>query len=138
MPQSHHRILLAIHLDSDDTMLKMQLSKIAPHHCELNSIELIWEQIKTDVARNNRTFKLGDMKLLLNDSISSVTAKTWSKCILHIKKEEQRMRNLDNLDIKAGSFDRASYTLIELVIINLPTQLISSSSDCEFDNDSVI
>ncbi|KAJ8969083.1 hypothetical protein NQ317_016328 [Molorchus minor] len=78
--------------------------------------------MKTEVARNNRTFKLGVVKLLLNDAISRVTAETWSKLILHVKKEEQRMWDLDT---------RAE-ALIEPVIINL---LDISSSDCEFDSD---
>ncbi|KAJ8971594.1 hypothetical protein NQ317_016323 [Molorchus minor] len=47
--------------------------RLPPYHCELNPIELIWAQIKTDVARNNRTFKLGDVKLLLNDAASPRT-----------------------------------------------------------------
>ncbi|KAJ8977249.1 hypothetical protein NQ317_007426 [Molorchus minor] len=97
--------------------------RLPPYHCELNPIELIWAQIKTDVARNNRTFKLGDVKLLLNDAISCVTADTWSKCILHVKKEEQRMWDLDT----------RLEALIEPVIINLRD---NSSSDSEFDSDS--
>ncbi|KAJ8983460.1 hypothetical protein NQ317_013335 [Molorchus minor] len=95
--------------------------RLPPYHCELNPIELIWAQIKADVARNNRTFKLGDLKLLLNDAISRVTVDTWSKCILHVKKEEQRM------------WDTTAEALIEPVIINLRD---NSSSDSEFDSDS--
>ncbi|KAJ8975395.1 hypothetical protein NQ317_008610 [Molorchus minor] len=41
------------------------------------------------------TSKLGDMKVLLNDAISRVTVDTWSKFILHVKKEEQLMWDLD-------------------------------------------
>ncbi|CAH2083377.1 unnamed protein product [Euphydryas editha] len=39
--------------------------RLAPYHCELNPIELIWAQIKSYVGRNNKTYKLTEVKQLL-------------------------------------------------------------------------
>ncbi|XP_050295356.1 uncharacterized protein LOC126735393 [Anthonomus grandis grandis] len=71
------------------------LLRLPPYHCELNPIELIWAQIKGEVARKNTTFKLNDVKLLLSEAINGVTADDWKKCIGHVIKEEQKMWDLD-------------------------------------------
>ncbi|XP_050508123.1 uncharacterized protein LOC126885573 [Diabrotica virgifera virgifera] len=47
--------------------------RLPPYHCELNPMELIWAQIKNEVARNNFTYKLNDVKNLLNGAVSNVT-----------------------------------------------------------------
>lgn len=93
--------------------------RLPPYHCELNPIELIWAQIKSDVARKNKTFKLAEVKILLNEAISNVTTNDWQKCVAHIKKEEQKMWDLD-IYVEA---------VVEPVII---TPGIDSSSDSEF------
>lgn len=92
--------------------------RLPPYHCELNPIELIWGQIKNEVARKNTTFKLDEVKVLLNDAIGNVLPDSWKKCILHVMKEEQRMWELDTqIDIT-----------VEPVIITI-SQNDSSSSD---------
>ncbi|XP_050309960.1 uncharacterized protein LOC126745940 [Anthonomus grandis grandis] len=74
---------------------RVTLLRLPPYHCELNPIELIWAQIKGEVARKNTTFKLNDVKLLLIEAINGVTADDWKKCIGHVIKEEQKMWDLD-------------------------------------------
>lgn len=108
----------------DDSMLKVQLLTIAraqipqfkryavdelarecnitvhrlpPYHCELNPIELIWAQIKNQVAKQNVTFKMDEVKRLLATAIGDVTAETWRNCIRHTTKEEDRMWDLDTI-----------------------------------------
>ncbi|XP_072400852.1 uncharacterized protein [Diabrotica undecimpunctata] len=44
-----------------------------PYHCEFNPIELLWAQIKNEVAQKNTTFKLKDVKLLLDQAIQNIT-----------------------------------------------------------------
>ncbi|KAJ8912064.1 hypothetical protein NQ315_016753 [Exocentrus adspersus] len=39
--------------------------RLPPYHCELNPIEMIWAQVKNDVAARNTTFKITDVKPLL-------------------------------------------------------------------------
>ncbi|KAJ8941084.1 hypothetical protein NQ318_003265, partial [Aromia moschata] len=57
--------------------------RLPPYHCELNTIELIWTQVKGDVARKNTTFELKDVKVLFKEAIRGVTAESWQKCIGH-------------------------------------------------------
>lgn len=114
--------LKAKNLQFDETMLKVQLLDIVrvrkskyikyatdemarelgitvlrlpPYHCELNPIELIWAQVKNEVASKNQTFKLKEIKGLLENAMAGVTPDTWQKCIGHTQKEEQKMWDLD-------------------------------------------
>jgi hypothetical protein len=56
---------------------------------------MIWAQVKGYVAANNKTFKLGDVRLLLEKGIQNVTPERWEKCVQHVIKEEDKMWNLD-------------------------------------------
>ena len=69
--------------------------RLPPYHCELNPIELIWAQIKNQVASKNTTFKLKDLKSLLQEAIADVNEAAWKKCIAHVQKEEKKMWDLD-------------------------------------------
>ncbi|KAJ8911544.1 hypothetical protein NQ315_012797 [Exocentrus adspersus] len=56
---------------SDEMAASRQITvlRLPPYHCELNPIELVWAQVKGDVARNNTSFKLSDVKILLENSL---------------------------------------------------------------------
>lgn len=83
--------------------------RLPPYHCNLNPIELIWAQVKQHVAANNITYKLGDVKELLNEGIRIVTAERWKDCVNHIIKEEKRMWDLDGI----------VEDIVEEIVINL-------------------
>ncbi|KAL0830008.1 hypothetical protein ABMA28_003466 [Loxostege sticticalis] len=59
-----------------------------PYHCELNPIELVWADVNGHVARNNSTYKLADVKLLLVDGFNQMTSEKWANCVEHVKKIE--------------------------------------------------
>lgn len=99
---------------------KISVLRLPPYHCELNPIELIWAQVKGEVRRNNTTYKMSELKNLLTDSLTKVTAEQWKKCVEHVIKEEQRMWDLD------GMVDE----LIEPIIISL-----NEDSSTEDDSD---
>ncbi|XP_046976331.1 uncharacterized protein LOC124542404 [Vanessa cardui] len=69
--------------------------RLPPYHCELNPIELVWAQAKGYVAKNNKTFKMAEVKKLFEEG--HTTAEKWSSCIAHIIKEEDKMYGLDNM-----------------------------------------
>ncbi|XP_072376005.1 uncharacterized protein, partial [Diabrotica undecimpunctata] len=69
--------------------------RLPPNHCELNPIDLIWAQVKKEVASRNTTSKLCDVKVLFHEAINNVIPKNWQKCIFHTQKEEEKMWNLD-------------------------------------------
>lgn len=75
----------------------IQVLRLPPYHCELNPIELVWAQVKGEVARKNKTYKLSDVKNLLICALNNVSAEKWKKCEDHVIKEEQRMWELDGL-----------------------------------------
>lgn len=69
--------------------------RLPPYHCELNPIELIWAQVKGEIARKNTTFKLKEVKELLDTSLNNVTKENWLNAIKHVKEIEKNMWELD-------------------------------------------
>ncbi len=60
-----------------------------PHHSDLQAIELIWANVKGDVAKkydNATTFK--DIEDRLLDAFTKVTPKNWADVIQHVRKKE--------------------------------------------------
>lgn len=57
--------------------------RLPPYHCELNPIELIWDQIKNVVASKNTTFKIGDIKELCLQAINNISKDEWEKHVNH-------------------------------------------------------
>jgi len=105
-----------------DEMVKafgMTVCRLPPYHCELNPIEMVWSQIKRYVARNNKTFKLEDVKKLVLEAINEVTADQWNNYENHVVKVENEMKDLEHIQ------DR----VIDKIIININ----SGESDDEDD-----
>lgn len=83
----------------------MEVLRLPPYHCELNPIELEWADVKGYVARNNTTFKMVDVKKLLQEALKNITPEKWKNCISHVKKEEIKLGGLDNnIDKTIDSF----------------------------------
>lgn len=73
--------------------------RLPPYHCELNPIGLAWAMVKTYVKQNNKTFKIDDVKNILNTAIDRVTSENWENFIQHVKTEENKMTEVDrNMD----------------------------------------
>ena len=53
-------------------------------HCGLNPIELVWADVKVGVARENTTFRMKDVKALVNESLGAVTPDMWQKVVTHV------------------------------------------------------
>lgn len=72
--------------------------RLPPYHCELNPIELIWADVKGDIAGANKNFKFNDLKNnLVPQAIAKITAERWQNCISHVIKEEKKMKTLDGI-----------------------------------------
>ncbi|XP_072386551.1 uncharacterized protein [Diabrotica undecimpunctata] len=99
----------------------MTVLRSPPYHCELNPIELVWAQIKSEVSRKNTTFKIHDVKQLFLEAVNNVKPENWEKAVNHTIKEEEKMWKLDNITDK----------MIEPVIINLGSESSSSESDLD-------
>lgn len=120
-----------------DEMVKLHghtILRLPPYHCQLNPIEMIWSQIKRYVARENKTFKLPDVKVLTKVGISQVTAENWNKYVQHVIKEEDAFWRIDELQEE----------VVQQLIINVGQDADSESSHtdttCDIclsdDNDS--
>lgn len=101
--------------------------RLPPYHCNLNPIELVWAQVKGFVASNNKTFKLSEVRNLLEEGIRMVTPDNWKKCIEHVEGEETKMWELDY----------ASEKLVEQFVINLQDDSSSEFSDTSSAEESL-
>ena len=99
----------------------IRLLRLPVGHCELNAIELIWALAKTYVAKNNTTFKLCDVKNLMEEGLSSVSCDNWKDAVAHTKKIEEAFCKLDFGDSP----------IVDEMIIN-----IDSSSDDDSYSDT--
>ena len=71
--------------------------RLPPYHCEFNPIELIWENMKGQVARNNTTSKISDVKNLCEEAVAKISVEDWVKCCDHVVKEKQKMWETDGM-----------------------------------------
>lgn len=63
-----------------------EVLRLPPYHCQYNPIELIWVQVKNQVAKNNSTFEMVDIERLTHEALDSVTQDDWEKCVRHAEK----------------------------------------------------
>ncbi|PSN42730.1 hypothetical protein C0J52_13606 [Blattella germanica] len=71
--------------------------RLPPYHCDFNAIELIWAQIKADVAKHNLSFKSGNVKTLFETAVSKVTMENWKSACDHVKSVEKFYWEKDGL-----------------------------------------
>ncbi|CAH2107260.1 unnamed protein product [Euphydryas editha] len=71
--------------------------RLPPYHCELNSVELVWAQVKGYVAPNNKSYKIYEVRTLLFQGVTKVDSRKWLSCVKHvITKIETKMYEVDN------------------------------------------
>ena len=63
----------------------IKILRLPVGHSELNPIELIWAQVKSEVARKNTMFKITDVKYFMNNALQGVTGLNWSKAINNVR-----------------------------------------------------
>ena len=71
--------------------------RLPPYHSHLNPIELVWAKIKREVADENKTFKLSDVKRLTETTMKTIDANYWKKCVEHVLKIESEYWSADGL-----------------------------------------
>jgi len=85
--------------------------RLPPYHCELNPIELAWSVVKGHVKANNTTFKINDVRQLLNDGIQKVTPEMWSNFFSHTIKEEDKLWQIDYISDEMLDEEPTSHVL---------------------------
>lgn len=95
-----------------------EVVRLPPYHCHYNPIELIWAQVKRDIASKNKTFKIADVEQLANEALDNITVEDWANCVRHAEKLQEE------------DFEKqcATDTIIEPFIVNL-----AESSDDSWD-----
>ncbi|KAL4153945.1 hypothetical protein QTP88_001778 [Uroleucon formosanum] len=76
----------------DQLALEMghEVIRLPPYHCQYNPIELILAQVKCQVAKNNKTFKMCDIERLTHEALDSVTQHDWEKCVRHAEELQDK------------------------------------------------
>ena len=85
--------------------------RLPPYHCELNPIELAWASVKNYVRMNNRTFKINDVKKLLEEGVERVTPDMWKNLLGHIIKVEEKFWQVDFTSNELLDAEEASHIL---------------------------
>ncbi|KAL4153697.1 hypothetical protein QTP88_001530 [Uroleucon formosanum] len=108
----------------DEIALQMghEVIRLPPYHCQYNPIELIWAQVKGEIANKNNSFKITDVEDLANIAIENVTVDNWKRCVDHC----ERLQNEDY--IKEGFRDQ----ILEPIILTINPE---DSSESEDDDD---
>jgi len=92
LPELRERLKLLIpsfkryELDEIASSMGHEVIRLPPYHCQYNPIELIWAQVKSEVAKKNNTFKMVDVERLTNEALDSVSKSDWEKCVEHAEK----------------------------------------------------
>ena len=98
-----------------------EVIRLPPYHCHYNPIELIWAQVKSEIAHKNNTFKIKDVRKLLEEALLNVSVDDWKKCVQHAEKLQEEDF------IKSGIRDE----VIEKIVINLRDDSESSFSESD-------
>ncbi|KAL4104342.1 hypothetical protein QTP88_019643 [Uroleucon formosanum] len=128
----HEKVKMAIprekkyKLDSVALQMGHEVVRLPPYHCQYNPIELIWAQVKGEVAKKNSTFKMADVEVLVNNALDEITKEVWTKCGEHCNK-------LQDADfIKEGLRDE----ILEPIILTINPDDSSTDED-ENDDDEL-
>ncbi|KAE9522593.1 hypothetical protein AGLY_017015 [Aphis glycines] len=81
LPELHQKVKTLIPRQKKYLLNQIALAKghevihLPTYHCQYNAIELIWAQVKGQVARKNNTFKMADIERLTREALDAVTKK---------------------------------------------------------------
>jgi hypothetical protein len=56
---------------------------LSSYHCQYNTTELVWAQVKGYVAEWNTTFKIADTDKLVHQAVDSISVSAWADCVRH-------------------------------------------------------
>ena len=96
---SEHSKLNVFNIDTYLESLGHKPVRLPPYHPQLNPIELIWAEMKNQVAAANTTFKLKDVEKHTKEALSKIDKEFLQKCERHVRKIEEEYWEKDGLNI---------------------------------------
>jgi transposase len=88
------KLLIPTHkkYELDELALKMghEVVRLPPYHWQYNPIEMIWTQVRHQVAIQNITFKMADVEKLMHEAIDSVTKENWINSVRHTENIQEK------------------------------------------------
>jgi len=54
-------------------MIEYEVIRLPSYHCQYNPIEMMWAQVKRQIATKNITFKMVDVEKLMHETIDLIT-----------------------------------------------------------------
>lgn len=76
----------------------VHILRLAPYHCELNPIELVWSEVKRYVSSKNSSFKTNDVKKLISEGYEKVRSTGhWESYVNHVINIENNFWKIDNM-----------------------------------------
>lgn len=73
--------------------------RLPPYHCDLNPIENVWGIAKGQVADNNTTFNIDDVRNLMVDALEDISESVFNKTFRHTIDVEADYRKADGIDV---------------------------------------
>lgn len=73
----------------------MNVLRLPPYHYELNPIIMAWSVVKNHIKMNNITYKIPDVKRLLEEGTKKVDRIMWKAFISHAINEEKKFWDFD-------------------------------------------
>ncbi|RZC39589.1 DDE 3 domain containing protein [Asbolus verrucosus] len=71
-----------------------QVFRFPQHHCNFNSIEMIWAELESHLRRKNISPKFScSMIQLIKNEIGRISNVSWKNCVQHVIREENDYRN---------------------------------------------
>ncbi|GFS57095.1 hypothetical protein NPIL_643901 [Nephila pilipes] len=82
---------------------------------------MIWNQVKGQIARENKTFKLSDIKDLVIQGTEKVSVQNGMSCINQVTEKKRDVGKIDGLDDEMG--------VNQNLIISINSDSIDSNSE---------
>ena len=98
--------------------------RLPPYHADLNAIELIWGDVKGNIARMNLSFKFTNVKLLIEEAFQQISSEKWFNGCAHV----------ESIEAQYWSSDIAFENEIEKIVIYVDSS--DSRTDTEDEPDA--
>ncbi|XP_037521034.1 uncharacterized protein LOC119397684 [Rhipicephalus sanguineus] len=103
--------------------------RLPPYHCQLNPIELVWNDTKRFVSSANRAFKMEELNKHAAEAIAQVNPQKWKNYVKHAGEEEEKTKQMDHIIDDVVDDEQA-------VVVNLGEDTTSDEEDIMDDEHS--